>query len=138
MDKKRYLKRGYRINLEIESKKEVLEELKANLDGIKAIQLTEKVQGGPLPSDENMVNRISKIVEEEKKIEILYDFIADLSSEIDKVEDVVERALLRYRYITCLTWEQIAERMGYSMAQIYRIHNRAFKNFNKINESKWE
>lgn len=136
MDKKRYLKRGYRINLEIESKKEVLEELKANLDGIKAIQLTEKVQGGPLPSDENMVNRISKIVEEEKKIEILYDFIADLSSEIDKVEDVVERALLRYRYITCLTWEQIAERMGYSMAQIYRIHNRAFKNFNKINESK--
>ena len=136
MDRKRYLKRGYKIKLEIESKKAVLEDMRATLDGLQAVRLSEKLQGGPLPSDENMVNRISKIVEEEKKIEILYDFIADLSSEIDKVEDVVERALLRYRYITCLTWEQIAERMGYSMAQIYRIHNRAFKNFNKINESK--
>ena len=74
--------------------------------------------------------------QEEKKIEILYDFIADLSSEIDKVEDVVERALLRYRYITCLTWEQIAEKMGYCLSQVYRIHNRAFKNFNKINDTK--
>lgn len=136
MDRKRYLKRGYKIKLEIESKKAVLEDMRATLDGLQAVRLSEKLQGGPLPSDENMVNRISKIVEEEKKIEILYDFIADLSSEIDKVEDVVERALLRYRYITCLTWEQIAERMGYSMAQIYRIHKRAFKNFNKINESK--
>ena len=136
MDKKRYLKRGYKIKLEIESKKAVLEDMRATLDGLQAVRLSEKLQGGPLPSDENMVNRISKIVEEEKKIEILYDFIADLSSEIDKVEDVVERAILRYRYITCLTWEQIAERMGYSMAQIYRIRNRAFKNFNKINESK--
>ena len=136
MDRKRYLKRGYKIKLEIESKKAVLEDMRATLDGLQAVRLSEKLQGGPLPSDENMVNRISKIVEEEKKIEILYDFIADLSSEIDKVEDVVERALLRYRYITGLTWEQIAEKMGYCLSQVYRIHNRAFKNFTKINDTK--
>lgn len=136
MDRKKYLKKGYRIKLEIESKKAVLEDMRATLDGLQAVRLSEKLQGGPLPSDENMVNRISKIVEEEKKIEILYDFIADLSSEIDKVEDVVERALLRYRYITGLTWEQIAEKMGYCLSQVYRIHNRAFKNFTKINDTK--
>ena len=97
MDRKKYLKKGYRIKLEIESKKAVLEDMRATLDGLQAVRLSEKLQGGPLPSDENMVNRINKIIEEEKKIEILYDFMADLSSEIDKVEDVVERALLRYR-----------------------------------------
>lgn len=135
MDKKRYLKRGYRIKLEIDSKKAVLEDMRATLDGLQAVRLSEKLQGGPIPSDENTVNRINKIIEEEKKIEILYDFIADLSSEIDKIEDVVERALLRYRYIKGYTWEQISEELGYSIAQVYRIHKRAFKSFNKINES---
>jgi DNA-directed RNA polymerase specialized sigma subunit len=136
MDKKRYLRRGYRINLEIESKKEVLDELKANLDGIKAIQLSEKVQGGDIPSDNAMFNRINKVIEEEKKLENLYDFMSDLSKEIDKIEDVVERALLRYRYFLGLTWEEIAEKLGYSIAQVYRLHIKACKNFNKINDSK--
>lgn len=136
MDRKKYLKKGYRIKIEIDSKKAVLEEMRSTLDGLQAVKLTEKLQGGQLPSDESIANRIAKVVEEEEKLAVLYDFVASLSTEIDKVEDTLERAILRYRYITCLTWEQIAERMGYSMAQVYRIHNRAFKNFNKINESK--
>lgn len=136
MDRKKYLKKGYRIKIEIDSKKAILEEMRSTLDGLQAVKLTEKLQGGQLPSDESIANRIAKVVEEEEKLAVLYDFVASLSTEIDKVEDTLERAILRYRYITCLTWEQIAERMGYSMAQIYRIHNRAFKNFNKINESK--
>lgn len=136
MDRKKYLRKGYKIKLEIESKRAVLEDLRATLDGLQAVRLSEKVQGGQLPSDENMVNRINKVIEEEKKIEILYDFMSDLSSEIDKVEDVIERALLRYRYIKGYTWEQISEELGYSIAQVYRIHKRAFKSFNKINDSK--
>lgn len=136
MDKKRYLKKGYRIRLEIDSKKAVLEDMRATLDGLQAVRLSEKLQGGPLPSDESMVNRINKVVEEEKRLETLYDFMADLLKEIDKVDDVVERALLRYRYILGLTWESIAEKLGYSISQVYRIHNRACRNFNKINDSK--
>lgn len=130
-----FLKKGYRLKLEIESKKEVLEELKTNLDGLQAVRLSERFQGGPLPSDESMVNRINKVLEEEKSLEKLYNFMADLLKEIDKVDDVVERALLRYRYILGLTWENIAEKLGYSISQVYRIHNRACRNFNKINES---
>lgn len=135
MDKKRYLKRGYRIRLEIDSKKAVLEDMRTTLDGLQAVRLSERLQGGPLPSDESMVNRINKVLEEEKSLEKLYDFMADLLKEIDKVDDVVERALLRYRYILGLTWENIAEKLGYSTSQVYRIHNRACRNFNKINES---
>lgn len=62
--------------------------------------------------------------------------MSDLSKEIDKIEDVVERALLRYRYFLGLTWEEIAEKLGYSIAQVYRLHIKACKNFNKINDSK--
>lgn len=129
MDKKRYLKKGYKIRLEIDSKKAVLDDMRATLDGLKAIRISEKVQGGPLPSDENMVNRINKVIEEEKKLENLYDFMSDLSKEIDKIEDVVERALLRYRYFLGLTWEEIADKMGYSLRQVHRIHKSALENF---------
>ena len=66
MTKKQYLKQGYKIRLEIDSKKAVLNDMRATLDGLKAIRISEKVQGGPLPSDENMVNRITKVIEEEK------------------------------------------------------------------------
>lgn len=129
MNKKLYLKKGYKIRLEIDSKKAVLDDMRATLDGLKAIRISEKVQGGPLPSDENMVNRINKVIEEEKKLEDLYDFMSDLSKEIDKIEDVVERALLRYRYFLGLTWEEIADKMGYSLRQVHRIHKSALENF---------
>ena len=129
MNKKLYLKKGYKIRLEIDSKKAVLDDMRATLDGLKAIRISEKVQGGPLPSDENMVNRINKVIEEEKKLENLYDFMSYLSKEIDKIEDVVERALLRYRYFLGLTWEEIADKMGYSLRQVHRIHKSALENF---------
>lgn len=129
MDKKRYLKRGYRINLEIESKKEVLEELKANLAGIKAIQLTEKVQGGDIPSDNAMFNRINKLMEVEKDLASLYDIQVELNEKVNKVENFNERMVLRYRYILNYTWEQISEKMGYSTRQVIRIHGEALKNF---------
>ena len=62
MDRKKYLKKGYRIKIEIDSKKAVLEEMRSTLDGLQAVKLTEKLQGGQLPSDESIANRIAKVV----------------------------------------------------------------------------
>lgn len=129
MDSKMYLKKGYKINLEIESKKEVVAELRASLDGVKGIKATEKVQGGSIPGDDKFVNKLHKILEMEKEIERLKDFKFELSESIDKVENVLERTLLRYRYILALTWEDIAERMDCSIASVHRIHKRALKKF---------
>ena len=47
MTKKQYLKQGYKIRLEIDSRKAVLNDMRATLDGLKAIRISEKVQGGP-------------------------------------------------------------------------------------------
>ena len=128
MNKKQYLKQGYRINLEIESKNEVLQELKANLDGLQAIKLTERAQGGKIPSDENIVNRMSKILDMEKQITELHDFQVKLSEEINKMKNVNERLILRYRYVLNLTWAQIADKLGYTLRQVHRIHETAIKN----------
>ncbi len=129
MTKKEYLKKGYRINLEIETKKEVLEELKSNLDGLQAIKLTEKVQGGPIKDDSGIVNKMNKIIEMEKDLNELCNFQIKLSQTIDKMENTNERAVLRLRYILNQTWEEIAEKMGYSLRQVTRIHGEALKSF---------
>ena len=124
------LRKGYKINLEIESKKEVIEELRASLDGLKGIKVTEKVQGKSISGDDKFVNKLNKILEMEKEIDRLKDFKFELSEAIDRVENVLERTLLRYRYILGFTWEEISEKMGYSLRQVIRIHRKALKNFN--------
>lgn len=44
---------------------------------------------------------------------------------ISSVKDHAQRELLTRRYITCDTWENIAEKMNYSRAQVFRIHDKA-------------
>lgn len=49
----------------------------------------------------------------EKEIDKLKDFKFELSEPIDKVENVLERTLLRYRYILGVAWEKVSEKIGY-------------------------
>lgn len=136
MNKKQYLKQGYRLRKEIKSDEEVLEELNENLDGLKALQNSEKVQGGPLKDDSRIIEEIDKIIEVEeeikKKLLALKSFQAKLYQEIELVQDMNQRVLLKNRYIFNLTWEQIAERLGYSITQTHRIHKKALENFKMV------
>ena len=68
MTKKEYLRQGFKLKREIEHDKEILKELQANLDGLKAMQNSERVQGGPTKDDSNIVNRMNKIIELENRI----------------------------------------------------------------------
>ena len=51
---------------------------------------------------------------------------------IDKMNDVNEQIVLRYRYIENYTWTAIGKSMGYSRSTILRIHGDAIKNFSLI------
>lgn len=53
-----------------------------------------------------------------------------LMTEIERAIDTLgprERALLRYRYIDGMGWEDICDRMIYSWRQIHRIHAQALR-----------
>lgn len=54
---------------------------------------------------------------------------AELYDKIETLEDEQEKRLLKYRYIRGYTWDVIADKMGYSVRQIFNIHNKAFLNF---------
>ncbi|MCF2672906.1 DUF1492 domain-containing protein, partial [Fusobacterium varium] len=129
-----------KLKREIEHDKKILEELKSNLDGLQALQNSEKVQGGPVKDDSGIVNRMNKVIELENKIKNklykLNDFQEKLLSELEKIENIDEKILMESRYILNLKWESIADKIGYSLSQTYRIHGKILENFKMtLNES---
>ena len=52
---------------------------------------------------------------------------AQVSASVEELEGA-EREVATLRYIDGLTWEDIAEKVGYSVGNIHRIHNRALEN----------
>lgn len=54
---------------------------------------------------------------------------SEIVEKIEALEDEAERAVLDYRYIRGLQWEEIAVKMNYSYRNITRIHGRALLNF---------
>lgn len=51
---------------------------------------------------------------------------------VKKIEDMdseTEKAVLRYRYIHMLKWEEIAVKMHYTFRHVVRIHGEALKKF---------
>jgi len=133
MTPKQYLRQAYRLNELINSHIREVEQLKLLSTSVPSTDFSkERVQGGKLPGD-RISNIIAKIVDLEKQINDEIDRFVDLKKEIhdavDNVKNVNEQLVLRYRYIEFLTWEQISERMNYSIMQVHRIHSNALRNF---------
>lgn len=134
MTKKQYLRQGYKLKQEIKSLEQTLKELESNLDNVKAIQYSkDKLQGGPLQDDTNIIEKIDKIIEVENiikdKLLELKTFQANLILKILKLNNTDEKNLLQARYIMNLTWEEISKELDYSLTQIHRIHRKALENF---------
>ena len=137
MTKKQYLRQGYKIRQEIKIQRDILNELENNLDNVRSFDYSkDKLQGGPVQDDTVMVEKINRIIEvqeiireKEAELKVLQ---ANLYLEIDRLSNTNEKILLRARYILNETWEQIAERLGYSVRQIHRVHSSALENFKII------
>lgn len=66
-----------------------------------------------------------------KMIELM-DGINMLRDDIERLDNPIHRELLQLYYVEGLKWEEVAERMGYSLCSVYRIHKFAL---NKIREA---
>nr|DAH36897.1 MAG TPA: Protein of unknown function (DUF1492) [Caudoviricetes sp.] len=89
---------------------------------------------------------ICKVMEYEEKANRLIDRLVELRLEIETVIETIsnseQKEVLERRYLLFQPWESyydknkeiyikgIAEEMGYSVRQIYRIHGEALKNIN--------
>ena len=137
MTKKQYLRQGYKIRQEIKIQNDILIELENNLDNVKSFDYSkDKLQGGPVQDDTIMIEKINRIIEVQEIIKKrdfeLKTYQANLYIEINRLSNTNEKILLQARYILNETWEQIAERLGYSVMHTHRIHRSALENFKML------
>lgn len=126
---KQYLKQAYKLNERIESDKIELENLRSLSTSIACDMTQEKVQSST--SGDKTLNIICAIVDLEdeikNEIEKLIRLKKQIRDVINKVEDVDEMLVLKYRYLMFLQWDEICEKMNYSKRQMYRIHDSALE-----------
>ena len=133
MTAKEYLSRYRFLNDGINAKLMQVEELRSKAQTVSGGNSTGA--HGSQPYDR--IGEITvKIVDLECEINEEIDHLVDIQREIrESIAAVPEerlRTLLEYKYINCMTLEEIAVRMDYSYPQICRLHGRALQQIKMI------
>lgn len=92
----------------------------------------------PSPSGGAMEDMIARHAELQEQY---HAKLAELAEELHAIEDAIaqldstERALLRWRYIEGLKWEEVCVCMSYSWQQTHRIHSRALQHLQEMEDN---
>lgn len=136
-DAKTYLDRYGKLKLYISAKQRELQDLRNSLLPKSMDYSGVVVQSSPV---DHMADVIAKIDEMERKIrndtlEAL-KILREIEDTISEVEDLERQALLTNYYIVGLTWEMTAEVMKYDVRTVYRMHEEALEEVERILVSK--
>lgn len=71
-----------------------------------------------------------------KRITELYRAKKEIFDTVNGMENGIYRRLLTMRYISLMTWEQIAEKMRYDIRWVYRLHKKALSELKEIIQAK--
>ena len=140
---KEYLQQIYKIDKRINITLAKTQKMKESLYG-KGIEMNDTPSSNH--GTDTLGKTICKVMEYEEKANQLIDRLVDLRLDIEAVIDTVsnseQKEVLERRYLLFQPWESyydeenkiyvkgIAEYMGYSARQIYRIHGEALKSIN--------
>ena len=144
MNKKQFLRQGYKIKKRISIQEALLKEYKTNLSSLKGIDYSkDKLQGGAIPDDTLMIKKMDRILEIESRIKKLHEkldtYQGIISEGLKGLNNCVEEMIIVNRYINNLSWEEIADNIGYSRTQTYRLHGEAIENLKlSINGIEWD
>ena len=132
MTAKEYLSQAYRLDQRIDSNIAEITRLREMACGISSPSWEEKVQTSR-NTDAPFVRCLEKIMDLEKvvnsEIDTLVDLKAEMEDAIEKLSNVDERLLLRYRYLDNHSWEEIGVLLNASVRTVHRIHSSALQNF---------
>lgn len=68
----------------------------------------------------------------DEKIDALVDTRNALMASVLELESSDERGVLINRYFNRHTWEEVGEKLGYSVRKIHNLHGEALKNLEKV------
>ncbi len=123
-----------RLNKAIEQEKSRILEMESVLTCI-----TSTLSSMPKSKTHNihhLEDRIIAVEDKKQKLKPIQKDISQIILEITevilKIEGETYRNLLLKRYISFMTWEKIANDMGYSKQYIYQLHRKAICLFEKV------
>lgn len=132
MTPKEYLNQTYRLNELIQSNFREISRLRSLLYSLSAPSADgSKVDKTP-NADAPFARTLERIIDLEKDSDAMIDELVLKQSEIrrtvDAVENMNECLILRLRYLEHCSWEEIAQKMNFSLTQCHRIHKKALEN----------
>ncbi|MFP3153111.1 DUF1492 domain-containing protein [Lachnospiraceae bacterium ZAX-1] len=133
-DIKKYLKRAYYLDREINSRLVELAEMRAMSTALGSLDYAkDRVQEST--GSDRMGDTIAKIVDYEQKINAEIDRFVDLKTEIRRLIQSVDndehRIILSERYLNFKRWDRIADDMGRSCQWAHILHKKALDEINK-------
>ena len=133
MTAKEYLRQAYRLNELIDSRITELERLRDYSTRLSSCSFEGERVSKSRSTEAPFARIIEKIVDLEKVINRDIDHYMNLKTEmnaaIDRVSNVDERLLLRYRYLNNYSWDDIAQLLNVSGRTVHRIHSSALYDF---------
>lgn len=122
MTTKEWLKRGWKLDREIQQLIEARDEAFAAATSTTCGTEGEKIQVSQKNTSEAKIIRYTAYTEQiDKRIDELYRIKQEIMEAINTVENSIYRNLLAARYINCKKWEQIAIDLGYDYYHVIKV-----------------
>lgn len=129
MNPKEYLSQARLLTNKVASLQKELIYLNELASGCSSPRFDEIVVDKTRKKEAPFIKYIDKIFNMEKKIEeqinVLIALKEEINGAISEIDDPILEILLRERYINCLTWEDIAADLSYSLVYVYKLHQKA-------------
>ena len=134
MNPRKFLKQKKYLQLYRESI-EKTSEIAQNLAELKAeAEALKDHEGQRVELDAAVAKYVDACEEAEKELSRLADLRQDIRQLIDKVNDTRMHSILWRRYISGLSWEQVAVSMNYTYRRVTQLHGEALKEICSIQE----
>jgi DNA-directed RNA polymerase specialized sigma subunit len=142
MTAKEYLQQIRKLDIQIRNKKKELEVIQNQMTGVSSISYEKKE---PTTSKSTLSPQEKYYPKYEKYSKSILADIAELVELkqkairlIDSIDDADCIDVLYKRYVSCLSWKEIAREMNFNYSHIFRIHDNAIEKLNekmRLNET---
>lgn len=133
MNTKAYLNQIKRLDMMINNKLAEIYRLKNMASGIFISTDSERVQASG--NKDRLGNTVAKIIdlerETDKLIDILFDKRNNIIKQIDSLSNSDYYQILALRYVNYDTFNDISDKTGWSIRQVFRLHGEALQEFEK-------
>ena len=139
MTAKEYLSQLMNLERLIEAKRLECERLDAMSKKVTSVLSDCKVDSSHSDRNEDVIIRVIELKKDiSEKMKAYVKLQAEISKEIDEIENVRYRSLLIMRYVNCLKFEEISEKMHYGTRWVLVLHRGALKEFDRLHSKKYD